>query len=390
MKADDNEIKLHQVQIASDPNSDFQVINEKNLNVEFSYSVKHELSTEFEEDDHNDFTDNFEEEITYINYFPILSSFLLVFSLVVFTMILFRKVIKNDMQREDLEMQDTAGWKFIRSEVFLAPTNKLLLTLFTGTGIQFVLLFTNVLVLGILGIYYHHSENIKTIAIVIYCFTSCINGYYTASYYKYIGGKHWGINILSSAFFLPTIIFVIVSLMNFITLMHNSTSFIPFKTMFIVLFLWLIVYVPLTLIGGLTGRAKTVETLVNPDNSIPRVYKPVPKQPFYQAWYVQIFISGLPQFCTVYQVLTYVYQSTWEHKMFHFYGLILLIFSIIFIVVICIAISYTYFSLAHQNYNWWWQSYLNGGSLAFYVFGYSVYYYYASKMYGTLQVTTLI
>ena len=244
--------------------------------MEFSYSATHKLSTLNSIGDHNDHTDRLEEEITNIKYFPVFNSILLVLSLVSFIYILVKKVIKNELQKEDLEMQDTAGWKFIRSEVFLAPKNKLLLTILTGTGIQFVLLFTNVLVLGILGIYYRHSENIKTIAIIIYCLTSCINGYFSASYYKYLGGKHWGINIISSAFFLPVIILIIVSIMNILTLFHDSTAFIPFKSLFILLALWLVVYVPLTLIGGLTGRAKTAETLVNPDNSIPRVYKPVP------------------------------------------------------------------------------------------------------------------
>ena len=84
-------------------------------------------------------------------------------------------------------------------------------------------------------------------------------------------------NIILSAFLLPLIVFSVMIFLNWISYFYDSINYIPFKTEFTVFFMWLIVFVPLTFIGGLAGRLSNSETLPNIDNSIPRVYKPVPK-----------------------------------------------------------------------------------------------------------------
>jgi len=41
-----------------------------------------------------------------------------------------------------------------------------------------------------------------------------------------------------------------------------------------------------------------------------------------------------------------------------------------------------------EDYRWWWHSFLSGGSIGFFIFGYSIFYYsYRSKMTGFLQAS---
>eukprot|EP00952_Eustigmatos_sp_NYUAD-ZCMA_P012899 51566-Eustigmatos_ZCMA.PRE.1 len=66
----------------------------------------------------------------------------------------------------------------------------------------------------------------------------------------------------------------------------------------------------------------------------------------------------------------------------------LLVYLILIIVSVCTTIVATYFVLNAENYHWQWISFLASGSTAFYVFLYSVYYFwFKTKMSGLLQTS---
>ena len=91
----------------------------------------------------------------------------------------------------------------IKTEALLAPDSKVLFSAFLGNGVQLVVLAMCIVVLGILGFYYGHKGNFKTICILMYAFTGLVNGYYSSKYYKYFGGKYWALNIMLSCFMIP-------------------------------------------------------------------------------------------------------------------------------------------------------------------------------------------
>lgn len=45
--------------------------------------------------------------------------------------------------------------------------------------------------------------------------------------------------------------------------------------------MWIIVYIPLTILGGITGRMKHQDDAPNPNTSLPRLYKPMPPKKIY-------------------------------------------------------------------------------------------------------------
>jgi len=58
----------------------------------------------------------------------------------------------------------------------------------------------------------------------------------------------------------------------------ESTSAIPFEAIVLVLMIVCLVFFPLTLLGTISSRIKTVDILPNADSSLPRLYKPIPER----------------------------------------------------------------------------------------------------------------
>lgn len=104
----------------------------------------------------------------------------------------------------------------IRTEALLPPSYPFILSLLVGSGIQLIIILTNALILGFLGIHYGHIENLKTLAIVMYSLTGFINGFYSASFYKYVGGRKWGLNIIFSTVLLPGTLSSIFLTVNYV------------------------------------------------------------------------------------------------------------------------------------------------------------------------------
>jgi hypothetical protein len=46
---------------------------------------------------------------------------------------------------------------------------------------------------------------------------------------------------------------------NSIAWYYDSTATIPFSSLFFIGFLWAVIYLPLTIIGGVSGRLRTVD-----------------------------------------------------------------------------------------------------------------------------------
>lgn len=82
----------------------------------------------------------------------------------------------------------------------------------------------------------------------------------------------------------------------------------------------------------------------------------------------------------------FIFTSFWAYKIYYVYGFMLLVAVILLIVTACVTIVSTYFLLNAEDYRWRWSSFTAGGSIAVYVYLYSLYYYlFKTKMYGLFQ-----
>ncbi|GCB86914.1 hypothetical protein scyTo_0027626 [Scyliorhinus torazame] len=76
----------------------------------------------------------------------------------------------------------------------------------------------------------------------------------------------------------------------------------------------------------------------------------------------------------------------WGREQYTLYGILFIVFAILLSVSACISIALTYFQLSSEDYRWWWRSVFSTGSTGFFMFLYSVFYYFKrSNMSGTVQ-----
>eukprot|EP01049_Picozoa_sp_SAG25_P012948 SAG25_NODE_1878_length_2217_cov_1.578848_2_plen_196_part_00 len=156
--------------------------------------------------------------------------------------------------------------------------------------------------------------------------------------------------------------------------------------MLVVLSLWIFVSIPLTIVGTVVGRNWCGEPN-NPCrvNPIPRY---IPDNPWFLRPFAISMLSGLLPFGSIFIEMYFVFTAFWNYKYYYVYGFMLLVFIILAIVSTCITIVSTYFLLNAEDYRWHWTSLSSAASTGFYVYIYSVYYFFTkTKMTGIFQTT---
>jgi transmembrane 9 superfamily protein 2/4 len=124
-------------------------------------------------------------------------------------------------------------------------------------------------------------------------------------------------------------------------------------------------------------------------------------------WYLlpvtTVLIGGTIPFGAIFIELFFILSSIWLHSFYYIFGILFLVFIILVLTCGEIAVVMCYFALSAEDYHWvslslsstsssssfsphthsfvaiapqWWRSFLTPASSAFYVFLYSVFYYY--------------
>lgn len=171
------------------------------------------------------------------------------------------------------------------------------------------------------------------------------------------------------ACFFPGIAFLILTTLNFLLWGSHSTGAIPFSLFVILLLLWFCISVPLTLIGGYLGaKAPHIEYPIR-TNQIPRE---IPPQK-YPSWLLVLGAGTLP-FGTLFIELFFIMSSIWMGRVYYVFGFLLIV--LILLVVVCAEVSLvlTYMHLCVEDWKWWWKSFFASGSVAIYIFLYSINY----------------
>ena len=97
-------------------------------------------------------------------------------------------------------------------------------------------------------------------------------------------------------------------------------------------------------------------------------------------------LGGILPFGSIFIEMYFIFTSFWAYKIYYVYGFMFLVTLILAVVTVCVTIVCTYFLLNAEDYRWRWTSFMAGGSTAFYVYLYSVYYFlFKTKMYGLFQ-----
>lgn len=328
-----------------------------------------------------------------IHWFSIFNSFMMVVFLCGLVTLILMRTLKNDYVRftsedgDDLDLDrvvDESGWKQVHGDVFRPPPYLLLYASLLGTGYQLFFMVFCVISLTLLGEFYHERGTIVTTLIACYSLTSFVAGYAGAAFYKRNNGPEWKKAMAATALLFPGICMGAMLTLNFVATLYGSSQFLGFGSLFLIACIWLFVASPLVLFGTIVGRSMAV--VADFPCRVNTLMRPIPEGKWFTRPHYIVLFSGIMPFGSIFIEMYFIFTSFWNYKFYYVYGFMLLVYVILIVVTVCVTIVATYFLLNAEDYRWHWTSFLCGGSTAFYVFLYAIYYFFTkTRMTGFFQ-----
>lgn len=316
-----------------------------------------------------------------VHWFSILNSLMVITFLAGIVLVILLRTVRRDLTRyEELDKEaqaqmneELSGWKLVVGDVFRAPNNPALLCIMVGDGVQILGMAVVTIMFAALGFMSPASRGtLITGMLFFYMILGIAAGYVAIRLWRTImcgDVKGWVSVSWRVACFFPGIAFLILTTLNFLLWGSHSTGAIPFSLFVILLLLWFCISVPLTLIGGYLGaKAPHIEYPIR-TNQIPRE---IPPQK-YPSWLLVLGAGTLP-FGTLFIELFFIMSSIWMGRVYYVFGFLLIV--LILLVVVCAEVSLvlTYMHLCVEDWKWWWKSFFASGSVAIYIFLYSINY----------------
>lgn len=315
-----------------------------------------------------------------VHWFSIMNSLMVIFFLAGIVFVIFLRTVRRDLTRyEELDKESQAqmneelsGWKLVVGDVFREPSCSKLLCIMVGDGVQIAGMAVVTIVFAALGFMSPASRGmLLTGMIVLYLVLGIAAGYVGVRLWRTIksGSEGWRSLAWQISSFFSGIVFVILTIINFILWGSNSTGAIPISLFFALLAMWFCISVPLTLLGGFLGaRADHIQYPVR-TNQIPREI-PARKYP---SWLLVLGAGTLP-FGTLFIELFFILSSIWLGRFYYVFGFLLVVFLLLVIVCAEVSVVLTYMHLCVEDWKWWWKAFYASGSVALYVFLYSINY----------------
>ncbi|CAK9183323.1 unnamed protein product [Ilex paraguariensis] len=314
-----------------------------------------------------------------IHWFSIVNSLMIVLFLsgmvaMIMLRTLYRDISKYNQLETQEEAQEETGWKLVHGDVFRPPTNSDLLCVYVGTGVQFFGMILVTMMFAVLGLLSPSNRGgLMTAMLLLWVFMGLFAGYSSARLYKMFKGTEWKKITLRTAFTFPGIVFAIFFVLNALIWGEKSSGAVPFGTMFLLVFLWFGISVPLVFAGSYFGfKRPAIEDPVK-TNKIPRQ---IPEQTWYMNPVFSVLIGGILPFGAVFIELFFILTSIWLHQFYYIFGFLFIVFVILIVTCAEITIVLCYFQLCSEDYLWWWRSYLTSGSSALYLFLYAAFYFF--------------
>ncbi|KAK9480757.1 hypothetical protein V1514DRAFT_361544 [Lipomyces japonicus] len=313
-----------------------------------------------------------------IHWFSLInSSIIVVFLTGMVGMILLRTLHKDIAKYNQLDLnedvQEESGWKLVHGDVFRAPKNTLLLSVFLGSGAQLFVMTGLTIFFALLGFLSPSSRgSLATVMIILYTLLGFIGGYVSARSYKVFGGESWKINVAATPLFVPGVVFFTFFFLNFFLIASESSGAVPLGTMIALIVIWFVISVPLSAAGSYFGfKSAPLQAPVR-TNQIPRQ---IPDQPIYLKWAPSLLLAGILPFGAIFVELYFIMNSIWFHKVYYMFGFLFVCYFIMILTCATVTILIVYFILCSENYHWQWRSFIVAGSSSFFVFLYAVLYW---------------
>eukprot|EP00027_Filamoeba_sp_ATCC50430_P000432 CAMPEP_0168557184 /NCGR_PEP_ID=MMETSP0413-20121227/9288_1 /TAXON_ID=136452 /ORGANISM="Filamoeba nolandi, Strain NC-AS-23-1" /LENGTH=642 /DNA_ID=CAMNT_0008588195 /DNA_START=93 /DNA_END=2021 /DNA_ORIENTATION=- len=326
-----------------------------------------------------------------IHWFSIINSLMIVLFLTGMVAMIMMRTLHADFRRynqlDPNEEAEETGWKLVHGDVFRPPNNPMLLSVFVGSGLQVFGMTLITLIFAVLGFLSPANRGgLTTAAVVLYVVMGAFAGYSSTRLYRQLKGQAWKKNTIMTSMFFPGIIFCIFLFINFFIAGKKSSGAVPFGTLMSLIALWFGVSVPLVFFGSYFALKKPIPENPVRTNQIPRQ---IPEQVWYMNPIFSILMGGILPFGAVFIELFFILSAIWGQQFYYIFGFLFIVFVILVLTCAEITIVMCYFQLCSEDYHWWWRAYLTAGASAFYMFLYSVFYFF-TKLEIETAVSTLM
>eukprot|EP01054_Gregarina_sp_Poly1_P011524 Gregarina_sp_Poly_1__11523@NODE_99_length_14464_cov_198_334653_g86_i0_p4_GENE_NODE_99_length_14464_cov_198_334653_g86_i0NODE_99_length_14464_cov_198_334653_g86_i0_p4_ORF_typecomplete_len662_score77_62EMP70/PF02990_16/6_5e196TMEM192/PF14802_6/0_0038TMEM192/PF14802_6/3_2e03TMEM192/PF14802_6/78_NODE_99_length_14464_cov_198_334653_g86_i044106395 len=319
-----------------------------------------------------------------IHWFSIVNAFVVVMMLSAVVATIMLRTLLRDIARynslDDIEdAQEESGWKLCHGDVFRRPGFSKLLATCAGTGVQVLIMVVLTLTFALLGLLSPANRGALLQAmLLLFAFMGGPAGYVSARFNKLFQGPETHrsfIVTLWTAFQYTGICFTTFLCINALLWLKGSSGAVPFRSLFVLVLLWIGVSVPLVFVGAYMGYRKPCISLPVRTNQIPRQ---IPATPFFLRPAAMLITGGILPFGAVFSELSFIMTSVWQHRFYYLFGFLTLVVIILLITCAETSIVFTYFQLAAEDYRWWWRSYWVSAFSAVYYFLFSVLYFFDS------------
>ncbi|XP_071929125.1 transmembrane 9 superfamily member 2-like isoform X4 [Coffea arabica] len=291
---------------------------------------------------------------------------------------------ENDEELAD--NQGHTGWKIIHGDVFRYPKYKCCLAAAIGCGTQLFAVVLSVIIVGVAGVFHPYDRGVQKVAsVIIYAITNVIAGFTAVSFYHQLEGSYSAKNLFLAGSLFCGPLFLTFCFLNTVAGIYESTAEISMGNIVKILLIWVFIALPLLLLGGTLGKM-TKSEFQAPCRST-KCPREIPPLRWYRAALPQMAIAGFLPFSVFYIELYPIFASIWGFKEFTAYGVLCVFFIFLVTITALVSIGLTYLQLAAEDHQWWWRSFLCGGSTGLYVYAYCFFFYFQSEMSGFLQTS---
>ena len=318
-----------------------------------------------------------------VHWFSIFNSLIVVVCLFSVISVVLLRALRRDFARYNavlatLEQGDTAkeeaGWKMVFRDVFRPPASINALITCVASGTQVICVAMATLVVSCFGVLSPANRgNLLGSLIFLYIASAFVAGLMCARLLKQFSSKSW-LTVFETAIIFPGVIIGVFMVANVMLRSVKASSAVSFASGAILTGMWLVVSVPLALVGASIGFS--ADPWSNPNGIVSSVEpRPLPANlPWWLSDGVCFLLPALIPLGTAFLELRFILASLWQGIVYYVFGFLSVVFFLSILAAALTSVVVVYYRLCAEHYDWWWVSFAAPGGFGLPLLGYFLYY----------------
>jgi hypothetical protein len=265
--------------------------------------------------------------------------------------------MESQIDNYDLEWNVSyQGWKLLYHDIFRPPSYSALLSLLIGIGAQITaaaLIYLTFMV----SFGRHIDLSAKfVLGFLSYSIAAFIGGYTAAGLYKRWNGFNWLKHLTATAGIVPIAVVIVQFVLNLVAIAYGSNQAARLSSWISLVIWYVVIVIPATFLGGIVGRHWF---FIGPNpTAIGIIPRTIPPMPLYLTMPYLCIMVSIIAIGSIAAEVKYILSALWQHRMGHVWGVSLVAFVLLLLVIALSVIIAVYVRLSKENYKWQWLSFL--------------------------------